>query len=50
VLDEGYDPAAFHQDATAALTVAVVALPLSMAIAVDADRYWGASRRRAHSI
>jgi sulfate permease, SulP family len=34
VLDEGYDLAAFRQDATAALTVAVVALPLSMAIAV----------------
>src|SRR6476646_6091721 len=34
VLDEGYDLAAFRGDATAALTVAVVALPLSMAIAV----------------
>jgi len=34
LLDEGYDPAAFRRDATAALTVAVVALPLSMAIAV----------------
>ena len=34
VLDEGYGPAAFRCDATAALTVAVVALPLSMAIAV----------------
>ena len=34
VLDEGYGPAAFRRDATAALTVAVVALPLSMAIAV----------------
>src|ERR1700728_5246 len=34
VLDEGYGLAAFRQDATAALTVAVVALPLSMAIAV----------------
>jgi SulP family sulfate permease len=34
VLDEGYGPSAFRRDATAALTVAVVALPLSMAIAV----------------
>jgi sulfate permease, SulP family len=34
VLDEGYGPADFRRDATAALTVAVVALPLSMAIAV----------------
>jgi hypothetical protein len=34
VLDEGYGPAAFRRDITAALTVAVVALPLSMAIAV----------------
>ena len=34
VLDEGYGPLAFRRDATAALTVAVVALPLSMAIAV----------------
>jgi SulP family sulfate permease len=34
VLDEGYGFAAFKRDATAALTVAVVALPLSMAIAV----------------
>src|ERR1700728_4637704 len=34
VLDEGYGLAAFRQDATAALTVAIVALPLSMAIAV----------------
>ena len=34
VLDEGYGYAAFRRDATAGLTVAVVALPLSMAIAV----------------
>ncbi len=34
VLDEGYGVAAFRRDATAGLTVAVVALPLSMAIAV----------------
>jgi SulP family sulfate permease len=34
VLDEGYGTLAFRRDATAALTVAVVALPLSMAIAV----------------
>lgn len=34
VLDEGYGPAAFRRDAAAALTVAVIALPLSMAIAV----------------
>jgi sulfate permease, SulP family len=34
VLDEGYGFAAFRRDATAGLTVAVVALPLSMAIAV----------------
>ena len=34
VLDEGYDLTALRRDATAALTVAVVALPLSMAIAV----------------
>ncbi len=33
-LDEGYGLGAFRRDATAALTVAVVALPLSMAIAV----------------
>ena len=31
---EGYGPASFRKDATAALTVAIVALPLSMAIAV----------------
>ena len=34
VLSEGYDLAAFQKDMLAALTVAVVALPLSMAIAV----------------
>jgi hypothetical protein len=34
VLAEGYDAAAFRRDVMAALTVAVVALPLSMAIAV----------------
>jgi SulP family sulfate permease len=34
VLGEGYGPAMFRQDAAAALTVAIVALPLSMAIAV----------------
>ena len=34
VLNEGYSAAAFHKDLAAALTVAVVALPLSMAIAV----------------
>jgi SulP family sulfate permease len=34
VLTEGYDLAALRKDATAALTVAIVALPLSMAIAV----------------
>ncbi len=34
VLSEGYDAAAFQKDVLAALTVAVVALPLSMAIAV----------------
>ena len=34
VLSEGYDLAAFQKDLLAALTVAVVALPLSMAIAV----------------
>lgn len=33
-LSEGYDAVAFQKDALAALTVAVVALPLSMAIAV----------------
>ena len=34
VLTEGYGPTAFRRDAVAALTVAIVALPLSMAIAV----------------
>jgi SulP family sulfate permease len=34
VLGESYDASAFRSDVTAALTVAVVALPLSMAIAV----------------
>ncbi|MET0606905.1 MAG: SulP family inorganic anion transporter [Beijerinckiaceae bacterium] len=34
VLREGYDAARFRADAIAALTVAVVALPLSMAIAI----------------
>lgn len=34
VLREGYDAGDFHHDLLAALTVAVVALPLSMAIAV----------------
>ena len=34
VLGEGYNATAFRSDLTAALTVAVVALPLSMAIAV----------------
>ena len=34
VLHEGYDFGAFRKDAMAALTVAIVALPLSMAIAV----------------
>src|ERR1700733_6660769 len=34
VLSEGYGPTAFRRDAVAALTVAIVALPLSMAIAV----------------
>jgi SulP family sulfate permease len=34
VLDEGYTAAVFRKDLAAALTVAVVALPLSMAIAV----------------
>ena len=34
ILAEGYDVGAFRQDLIAALTVAVVALPLSMAIAV----------------
>ena len=34
ILTEGYDLRAFRQDVVAALTVAVVALPLSMAIAV----------------
>ncbi len=34
VLTEGYGPAAFRRDVVAALTVAIVALPLSMAIAV----------------
>jgi SulP family sulfate permease len=34
ILGEGYGLAAFRQDALAGLTVAVVALPLSMAIAV----------------
>jgi len=34
VLSEGYNAAAFQKDVLAALTVAVVALPLSMAIAV----------------
>src|ERR1700749_4129847 len=34
VLDEGYTMAVFRKDLAAALTVAVVALPLSMAIAV----------------
>jgi SulP family sulfate permease len=34
VMSEGYGLASLRQDATAALTVAVVALPLSMAIAV----------------
>src|SRR4051812_38929641 len=34
VLDEGYSLAAFRKDGLAALTVAIVALPLSMAIAV----------------
>ncbi len=34
VLDEGYRLPDFHKDALAALTVAIVALPLSMAIAI----------------
>jgi SulP family sulfate permease len=34
VLTEGYSPASFRRDVIAALTVAIVALPLSMAIAV----------------
>jgi SulP family sulfate permease len=34
VLREGYGPAAFRADAMAGLTVAIVALPLSMAIAI----------------
>ena len=34
VLDEGYGSAAFRRDVVAGLTVAIVALPLSMAIAV----------------
>src|SRR6201996_7136728 len=34
VLTEGYGAAAFRKDVMAALTVAIVALPLSMAIAV----------------
>ncbi|MEA2905962.1 MAG: sulfate permease, SulP family [Alphaproteobacteria bacterium] len=34
VLAEGYGPRAFRQDVIAALTVAIVALPLSMAVAV----------------
>ena len=34
VLNEGYTAEAFQKDIAAALTVAVVALPLSMAIAV----------------
>src|SRR3954464_13181971 len=34
VLADGYDVGAFRKDAMAGLTVAVVALPLSMAIAV----------------
>src|SRR5579859_5246100 len=36
-LIEGYSLAFFRKDATAALTVAIVALPLSMAIAVGSD-------------
>ena len=34
VLREGYGPRQFHADAIAGLTVAIVALPLSMAIAI----------------
>ena len=34
VLREGYGPKQFHADAIAGLTVAIVALPLSMAIAI----------------
>ena len=34
VLREGYGPRQFHVDAIAGLTVAIVALPLSMAIAI----------------
>src|SRR4051794_15249547 len=34
VLQEGYDASAFRKDVMAAVTVAIVALPLSMAIAV----------------
>ncbi|MGE0046248.1 MAG: SulP family inorganic anion transporter, partial [Hyphomonadaceae bacterium] len=34
VLREGYDLRDLHADAIAALTVAIVALPLSMAIAI----------------
>src|ERR1700756_931860 len=34
IFQEGYSPALFQRDALAGLTVAVVALPLSMAIAV----------------
>jgi len=37
VLHEGYGLDAFRKDALAALTVAIVALPLSMAIAVASD-------------
>jgi len=34
VLREGYGAAELHRDAIAGLTVAIVALPLSMAIAI----------------
>ena len=34
MLREGYSPALFRRDAIAGLTVAIVALPLSMAIAI----------------
>jgi SulP family sulfate permease len=34
VLREGYGPRQYHVDASAGLTVAIVALPLSMAIAI----------------
>ena len=47
VLREGYGLAQLRRDAVAGLTVAIVALPLSMAIAIDSGRATMATVRPA---